>query len=84
MKLYPAKLGVAAAVTAGLLWVVCSLLVLALPGGMINMSGHMVHADLSQMSWTLTFVGFLLGLVIWSVVAYITGWLIGMVYNMLL
>ena len=83
MKLNPINLCLASAVTMAFLWIVCSLLVLALPNLMMNMTGQMVHADLSNMNWTLTFAGFLVGLISWSLIAGIFGWLLAFIYNFL-
>ena len=83
MDLNSTKIGLAAACTAGVLWLICSVLVIMLPGEMMFMSGHMVHANLEDFSWTLTFTGFLVGLVAWSVIACVTGWLIATIYNFL-
>ena len=59
----------------------CSLLVALLPGMMMNMTGDMVHADMSHMNWSMNLVGFLVGLVIWTLLAGITGWLVAIFYN---
>ena len=83
MELNSTKLGLAAACTSALLWLFCSALVVLLPSEMMFMSGHMVHANLESFSWTLTFMGFLVGLVAWSAIACVAGWMIGTVYNFL-
>jgi len=71
----------AAAVAAAILWVACSALVSALPGMMSNMTGHMLHLDMEPHGWVLTFTGFAFGLVIWTVAAWLTGWLLALFYN---
>ncbi len=81
MKLDAMKLAAAAAMTTAVIWTVCAALVALLPGNMMNLSGHMVHADLAAMNWTLTWVGYFVGLVIWSFSAAVTGWLIATFYN---
>jgi hypothetical protein len=55
-----------------------------MPGMKMGMSGHMVHGDPSAMHWHLSLPGVLLGLVAWSLLAGITGWLVAIVYNRLL
>ena len=84
MKLDAVKFGLAWAISFAIFWVICSLMVWFMPGMMLNMSGHMVHGDLSAMQWRLSGAGVLLGLVAWSLVAGITGWLVAAVYNRLL
>jgi len=84
MKLDAAKFGLAWAITFGVFWIICSVLVWLMPGPMMNVSGHMVHGDLSAMHWHLALAGVLLGLVAWTLVAGFTGWLVAVVYNRLL
>lgn len=63
------------------IWSACSLLVALMPGPMISMSAHMFHSDMAGFSWTLTWAGFFIGLVAWTVWAAVAGWLIGWTYN---
>lgn len=81
MRIKPVSLGLASAISAAILWLVCSFLVFILPDMMMNMTGAMFHADLSDLNWTLTFTGVLTGLISWSVVAGISGWLLAFFYN---
>jgi hypothetical protein len=83
MKIDAAKMGMAAAMTFGIVWVICSLLVWVFPASMMNMSGHMVHSDLSAMTWHMSAVSVLIGLFIWSVVAGFVAWLAATLYNRL-
>lgn len=83
MKLHACKFGIAAAISFGIAWLICSLLVMLLPGMMMNMSGHMVHMDISQMGWHLTVGGVLLGLIVWMITAGFIGWLLAWIYNRL-
>ena len=83
MKINPVPFALASAVTAAVLWIVCSLAVYVLPGQMMSMSGEMVHANLSGMHWNLTLGGVLLGLVGWALMAGIFGWIMALVYNSL-
>ena len=86
MKLDAVKFGFAFAITAAVLWIICSLLVWAFPSMMMQMSGDMVHGDLSQMGWGwhLSLSGVFFALILWSVTAGITGWLIAYSYNRLI
>lgn len=83
MKLNAAKFGLAAAISFGVAWIICALLVMLMPGMMMSMSGHMVHMELADMGWHLTLAGVLLGLVAWSVSAGFIGWLLAWIYNRL-
>jgi len=84
MKIDSIKFGFAAAIVTAVIWVICSLLVLSMPSGMMRMSGHMMHSDMGQMSWMLTGGGFTIGLLAWSIIAGIIAWAIAAVYNRLL
>ena len=81
MEVNAAKIGIAAAIAVAVVWVICSLLVLAFPVSMMGISGHMVHGDLSGMAWDMSFGGVITGLVIWSVVVGITAWFGAAIYN---
>lgn len=83
MKLDAIKLGLAGAITAATLWLLCSLLVGVMPSMMLSMSGDMLHMQLHEMGWHLTLSGVLTGLVAWSFVAGVTGWLLATIYNRL-
>jgi hypothetical protein len=84
MKLSAIKLGYAAAFAFAILWIICSLMVWLMPAMMLNMTGNMMHTDWSQMGWHMSLGGMLLGLIGWSVVAGISGWLLATIYNKLL
>jgi hypothetical protein len=64
-------------------WVICSFLVWSLPGPMMNMTGNMVHMDMGRDGWMLSSYGLVTGLVVWSLLAGIFGWLLATVYNFL-
>lgn len=81
MKLNVSALANAAATTAAILWIMCSLLVVMLPGMMMSMTGHMVHLDMQAHSWVMTGLGFVFGLIIWIALAWVTGWLVATCYN---
>lgn len=83
MKIDAIKLGLATAIVFAVFWAICSLFVISMPLGMMQMSGHMVHTDLGHMSWTLTWGGFVLGLLAWSIIAGITVWAVAALYNRL-
>ncbi len=82
MKINPNFFGLASAIATSILWVLCSAIVYLIPRPMIDMSGHMVHANLSGMNWNLTFFGFLVGLIVWSLFAGLFAWILAHIYNM--
>ena len=75
MKLFPSKFGLSCALTAALLWIACSALVLMLPTAMLSLSGDMFHMQLAEMGWHLTWK---------SVVAGLTGAMFAAIYNRLI
>ena len=83
MKLDAKGLALAIAIVTTVLWVLCSAFVAMAPGPAMGITGHMVHADLSEFYWSLTWGGFFVGLVSWTITAAITAWLIAWTYNRL-
>ncbi len=83
MSLDANRLAISFGTTSAVLWIICSVLVALMPGAMMTMTGHMFHASMEGISWTLTWPRFLLGLVAWVVWAAVAGWLIGRCYNRL-
>lgn len=81
MKLDALKFGISTGVTFGLFWIACSILVLILPSVMMEMTGHMVQSDLSDMNWQLTLSGVVIGLVLWSLFAGLLAGLSAGIYN---
>jgi len=81
MRLDTSRLALALGGTTAILWIICSALVALFAGPMTAMTGHMLHMDATEFAWRLTFPGFLMGLVSWSVCAAVAGWLIALIYN---
>lgn len=77
------KFAIASALCAGLFWVGCSALVALFPNLMVQMTAHMFHVDLTQIGWTLTWFGFLIGLLAWVTLAGGAGMLLSVIYNRL-
>lgn len=84
MKINALKFGLASAVSASVLWVICSAMVMVMPSMMLSISGEMMHMQLADMGWQLTLIGAAKGLVAWFVVAGIAAWLLATTYNRLL
>ncbi|MFA6218387.1 MAG: DUF5676 family membrane protein [Erythrobacter sp.] len=84
MKIDAIRFGFAAGIVFAAFWVVCSLLVLSMPAGTMQVTGHMTHADFGHMTWRLNFVGFAYGLIAWSVLAGLVAAATAAVYNRLI
>jgi hypothetical protein len=83
MQLHAVKLGFSTAIAMAILWVICSSMVYLMPNQMLFVSAQMVHIDPDQFSWSLSWFGFFIGLVSWSVVSCITVWLVASIFNIL-
>ena len=83
MKIDANKIGVSSAISFGVLWIICSGAVHFFPQPMMAITGHMMHVVLTSLDWALTFSGFLIGLIAWSALAGVSGWLIATIYNRL-
>ncbi len=83
MKINSLNFALASAITAAVVWVICSLLVWMMPGAMMNLTGNMVHMDMSKSGFVLSPLGFLWGLVVWALFAGIFAWLLATIYNRL-
>jgi hypothetical protein len=81
MNLDANRLALAVGGATAILWTICSALVALFSGAMMTMTGHMLHMNSANFAWTLTFPGFLVGLISWVVSAAAAGWLIGWIYN---
>lgn len=81
MKLSSFRFGLAAACAVGVTWILCSILVLLFPSMSLNLGGSMMHIDLSNMTWQMGFAGFLLGLILWTLLAGIIASLTAVIYN---
>lgn len=57
MKLDPKKLALSFGGATAILWTICSVFVAFVPGRMMSMTGHMLHADATGFAWTMTGVG---------------------------
>lgn len=73
----------ASAITAAILWIGCSALVVALPEAIWQMTAQMLHVDLPEVSWAMDWSGFFSGLLSWGVLAALAGALLALFYNQL-
>lgn len=83
MKLNTNGIGWALAVATGIVYVVCRLIVALFPEGSKKFFLLFIHGiDLTQLpAATQTFGGFVLGLVVSVISAYIVGWIFAWTYN---
>ena len=84
MKLDTTKLGLSTGVAFGVVWVICSLLIVIAPNGVMQLTGYMLHSDLGNLGWTMSWAGFFAGLVAWSVLAGVLAWAAAAIYNRLI
>ncbi|XPF96349.1 DUF5676 family membrane protein [Colwellia sp. RE-S-Sl-9] len=82
MKLNEKAFALACAAAFGIVWVVCSVLVMVMPDMMSSMTGNMLHTDWKSMGWHMSFIGVFIGGFLWALLMGITGWLIAKIYNM--
>jgi hypothetical protein len=81
MKLDSRAFGLAAASMAALLYVVCAAGVALVPGLLTSTAGVLIHVDVSGVSRSLTWLGFVEGLILWTLgTGLVFGGLAG-VYN---
>ena len=72
------------AAVAGIISIVCVLLILIAPQTAVNLFGAIFHGiDLTQITKPITLVGALIGTIEVIVIALIVGWLFATVYNRL-
>lgn len=84
MKINVVKITLATGVSFGLLWMICSSAVWLMPDLMMQATSSMVHVDLSNIQWSLSLMGFFVGLVCWSLLAAFTAMMVSICYNFLL
>ncbi|AXT74260.1 hypothetical protein CTH30272_00688 [Allocatenococcus thiocycli] len=82
MKVRENALAVACAAAFGLIWIICSVLVIILPTMMSNITGNMLHTDWNTMGWHISTFGVVIGGILWAFLAGILGWLVAKIYNM--
>ena len=83
MKIDPLNFALAGAVTAAVLWIICSLFVWLMPGGMMNVTTNMMHMEMARGGWAISLVGAVWGLIGWSLFVGIFAWLLATIYNLL-
>lgn len=83
MTLDAKRLALAAAIVTTILWLLCSAAVSLAKGPTMTITGHMVHANLNEFVWSLSWSGVLIGLAAWTVSSAVAAWLLAWTYNRL-
>ena len=83
MKLDTRAFAFAAAIVAAGLFLICGFSVAVAPEATTNFAGHLIHADLSGITRSLTWGNFLGGLVCWTVGIGVVGVALAWLYNRL-
>ncbi|HPF21867.1 MAG: DUF5676 family membrane protein [Hyphomonas sp.] len=83
MKLNANRLFVAVSAAIALAWLVCTLLVGVAPGGMMSLSGNMMHTNFHGMAWSMSPGGIIAGLFVWSLSGGALAWVSATIYNYL-
>ena len=83
MKINPLNFAPAGAITAAVVWIICSLLVWMMPGAMMNLTTNLFHMEMGKSGFVLSPLGVLWGLVGWSLFAGIFAWILATIYNLL-
>ncbi len=81
MRLDARAFGIAAGLTAGLLFVICAIAVTIAPGSTTSVASALTHMDLSGMTRSITWVSFIGGLLGWTLGTGLTFALAGWLYN---
>ena len=84
MKIDVLKFSTAWAIAAAMLWVLCSLIVFGMPGASMTMSRHMMHSNMGNWAWAFSWTGFVSGLILWALSAFVFGGAIAWIYDKLL
>ena len=81
MRIDERVFGIAAGLTAAVLFTICAVAVAIAPGSTTSLAGFLVHMDLSGMTRSLTLTSFVGGLVIWTVGTGVAFGFAGWLYN---
>ena len=81
-KLNAKRVSLSLAAVAGIISIICALLILIAPQATMNLFGAIFHGiDLSQISKTATLGSSILGIIEAMILGWIAGWLFAVVYN---
>lgn len=83
MKLDAINFGLACAAAFSLMWVILGLFMMAAPMHLMQIPGG-GQGEFSSMHQGMGVTGWFMGLILWTVLAGLTGWLTAFIYNKLL
>lgn len=83
MKLKTVNLAIASGLAFAIIWFLCSGFVFALPSLANAIYRGMMHASPDMPAMQVSTIGFLIGLLGWSVSAAITGGALAVIYNLM-
>ena len=69
--LQPVRVGNASALVVAVLWVICSAVVLLIPGPATWITAQMLHVDPAMFQWQISAAGFAVGLLSWTALAWV-------------
>jgi hypothetical protein len=78
------KFALASSLAFGLLWIICSVLVMIFPDASMKLTMSMMHGGFAAHQWDMGMTGLISGLVAWMLVAGMTAWFIATIYNRLI
>lgn len=87
MKLNAGKLALATVATTAILWILRSLLMMMMPGGMFGMMGagnYPMNNEMVNSQWGMGGHGMFMGLIGWVIFSGVAAWLIATIYNRLI
>ena len=81
MRMDARAFGLAAGLTAAVLFIICATAVAVAPGSTTSVASFLIHLDLSGMTRSLTLTSFVGGLVVWSLGTGLTFGFTAWLYN---
>lgn len=83
MKMHTINFAVACGIALSVVWIICVLFVMLMPMAMMELSGSMMHMEVTNMQWSMSLKGLIVGVIAWALVGGFTGGLIATFYNRL-
>lgn len=84
MKLNQKAFGLSSAILSGVLYVICTIFVVFWPDFSRQILDWLLHQLPALSDFSITWGGFIAGLILFVVFAYVTGWIFAWLYNRML
>lgn len=81
MRLNPFALGIANTIITVILYIGCSAFYVLAKESYFSLATIGLHYDFSSLAIQMTVKSFFLGLILWILIGYVTGWLFAWIYN---